>query len=183
LNQLLRTIDDFDKKAALASARIRSRPLTGFLVFITYSGSGAVWFPLAIVLVALLRAGFREHGLVTFLAAMAGALLSLVLGELLKLIVRRPRPYDAMPEHTTATRRPTDKSMPSTHASTAVALLVGLLVAGHPWAWFVLPWSLLVPFSRYYLGVHYPTDLLAGAALGAAFGLLDWTWLVEALVL
>ena len=135
------------------------------------------------MIIALLRMGYREHGLATFLAAMTGGLLSLLCGELVKKLIRRPRPYEAMPGHTTAVGRPKDKSMPSTHASTAVALFVGLLAAGHPWAWFVLPWSLLVVFSRYYLGVHYPTDLLAGSALGVVFGLADWSWLITALVL
>jgi len=177
-------LDAWDRRVIQWSVRLRRPWLTPLFVALTYSGSGAVWFPLAILFIVLLRLDSTAiPGLLLLLATMTGALLSLLLGEGLKKVIRRPRPWEALPDHTTAVRRPRDKSMPSTHSSTAMALCVGLWVHGHPLAPFITPWSLLVVSSRFYLGVHYPTDLLAGTLLGALFGLIDWSFLVRAVVL
>ncbi|WP_419233289.1 phosphatase PAP2 family protein [Gordonia sp. CPCC 205515] len=86
---------------------------------------------------------------------------------IIKRIVRRPRPSDPAIEVGVST--PSQLSFPSSHATstTAAAILIGR-AAGAPPA--LLP-ALLVPpmlASRLVLGVHYPTDVLAGAAIGAA---------------
>ena len=61
----------------------------------------------------------------------------------------------------------------------------------HPWAAPVAVFTVvaawltpagLVTFSRYYIGVHYPSDLVVGVALGAACGMIDWSPVTEALL-
>jgi membrane-associated phospholipid phosphatase len=90
-----------------------------------------------------------------------------------KRVVRRPRPDDPSVQVLAGT--PSRLSFPSSHASstTAAALLFGGLlggrVAGRSWSGRLL--GLLVPpmlLSRLVLGVHFPTDVLAGSALGLA---------------
>ncbi|MDX5311557.1 phosphatase PAP2 family protein [Rhodococcus ruber] len=81
-----------------------------------------------------------------------------------KRVVRRPRPVDPTVQVNVST--PSRLSFPSSHATstTAAAVLLGRLT-GLPLPAVLVPPMLL---SRLVLGVHYPTDVLAGAALGAA---------------
>jgi undecaprenyl-diphosphatase len=91
-----------------------------------------------------------------------------VLNTGVKLIVRRRRPE--LEGLTPLTGTPTRLSFPSAHSSTgfAAALLYGRLgVPGGP----LLALATTLSLSRLYLGVHYPSDVLAGAALGTAVGL------------
>ncbi|MDP7115408.1 MAG: phosphatase PAP2 family protein [Myxococcota bacterium] len=154
----------------------RRRPLTLALAVLTYTGAGAVWGISAAALALLCRFDLRILARQeTVLAAMFGAGLSLIVGQIVKRLVRRPRPFDVLDDAPVAIPPPTDPSFPSTHTSTAIALLVGLWLTGHPLAPWVTPWALALPLTRFYLGAHYPTDVLAGAALGALFGLVDYT--------
>lgn len=81
-----------------------------------------------------------------------------------KRVVRRPRPDDESVEVLVGT--PSKLSFPSSHASstTAAAVLYGGLLGSR------LPWVVVPPMlvSRLVLGVHFPSDVLAGSALGAA---------------
>jgi membrane-associated phospholipid phosphatase len=82
----------------------------------------------------------------------------------IKRVVRRPRPND--PSVAVNVSTPSKLSFPSSHATstTAAAVLLGRLT-GLPLPAVLVPPMLL---SRLVLGVHYPTDVLAGSALGAA---------------
>jgi len=86
--------------------------------------------------------------------------------QAIKLAVRRPRPHLAELPPLIAT--PTQLSFPSAHATSSVAAaraFAGLLPAGPLWLA-----ALGMAASRVYLGVHYPSDIVAGMALGAAIG-------------
>lgn len=64
----------------------------------------------------------------------------------------------------------------SSHASNSFGLAVFLLPFFKPhfryFSWFILIWALLVSYSRIYLGVHFPGDVICGAVIGAIFGFL-----------
>jgi len=94
----------------------------------------------------------------------AGAFAAHAAAVLIKRVVRRPRPHHPVVEVNVGT--PSALSFPSAHAtSTTAAAMLLARVTGLP-----LP-ALLVPpmaLSRLVLGVHYPSDVLAGVALGAA---------------
>jgi len=84
----------------------------------------------------------------------------------IKKACRRPRPYIALPGTRTGVKPLKDYSFPSGH-STAIASVVLPFVGAFPMLGAaLLPLALLVALSRIYLGLHYPSDCLAGCALG-----------------
>jgi undecaprenyl-diphosphatase len=90
----------------------------------------------------------------------------------LKALVGRDRPFVTVPEADPLVRSTIGQSFPSGHAATSFAgavVLTYLFPRGWP-AFFTL--AAAVAFSRVYVGVHYPTDILAGAVVGTAVGLL-----------
>jgi undecaprenyl-diphosphatase len=111
------------------------------------------------------------------LGAVLGAVSYLVaegLSSLLKGVFDRPRPSVADPAVHPLVAVPNNGSMPSAHAASAfaAAVAVGLL---HPrLRWPLVALAALIAFSRVWLGVHYPTDVIAGAALGAVVALVLW---------
>ena len=99
----------------------------------------------------------------------------------LKALVRRPRPYVALPGVQLRTRKmgrqPSQSdfySFPSGHAATAAVIATSWSLS-HP-RWYVIApgavWAASVAASRLWLGVHYPSDVLSGALLGAGVGTL-----------
>ncbi|MBN9385322.1 MAG: phosphatase PAP2 family protein [Chitinophagaceae bacterium] len=99
---------------------------------------------------------------------------SYLLDFAIKHIVKRPRPFIAN-IHLTPVYRPGAYSFPSGHTSSSFGATMALARAYPKW-YVIVPamlWSSGVGYSRMYLGVHYPTDVGAGAALGigTAFGM------------
>lgn len=87
----------------------------------------------------------------------------------LKYAVDRQRPYDKYPGIIFPYSIETDPSFPSGHTSTAFAAATTLSLEFKKW-YVVVPayaWAAGVGYSRMYLGEHYPSDVLAGAAVGA----------------
>jgi undecaprenyl-diphosphatase len=90
-----------------------------------------------------------------------------LLATVLKAATDRPRPFERLPEADPLLGGTVGASFPSGHAATsfAGAVALALLVRRAVPAIFLL--AALVAFSRIYIGVHYPLDVLGGAALGA----------------
>jgi membrane-associated phospholipid phosphatase len=97
--------------------------------------------------------------------AMATVATAYVLNSAIKLLVRRPRP--SLPGLQPLTSTPTRLSFPSAHASTSFAGALCYSHLGLP-APPLYGLALTLAASRVYLGVHYPSDVLAGALLGTA---------------
>ncbi len=134
---------------------------------LTYLGeAGAVWILTALILLFFCRT--RTTG-VLMLAAM---LFTFVSGELiLKNIVCRPRPCHAFPDIPLLIARPDSYSFPSGHSGSSFAAATILFLRHRKWGVAVLVLAALIAFSRVFLFVHYPTDVLAGTLLGVLFAL------------
>ncbi len=94
---------------------------------------------------------------------------------LLKYIVHRERPYDSYPDIIKRSNESTP-SFPSGHTSSAFCTATTLSLM-YP-KWFVIvsaySWASMVAYSRMYLGMHYPSDVFAGAILGIGTSLLTF---------
>ncbi|WP_346776454.1 phosphatase PAP2 family protein [Streptomyces sp. HNM0574] len=100
------------------------------------------------------------------------AVASAAVNTLGKRSVRRPRPVlDDVPLIRQLRRQPVTTSFPSGHAASAAAFATGVALESPRWGAVVAPLAASVAFSRVYTGVHYPSDVLAGAALGAGAAL------------
>jgi undecaprenyl-diphosphatase len=135
-------------------------------------------FPFLALVVALLLLRRRRDGLWLGLSLVATVLCADALGNLLKHLIEQPRPCLELAQ---AVRPPGPCGggrfgMPSNHALNffAAATFLGLLARRRS-AWGTLfTLAAAVGLSRVYLGRHYPSQVLVGAAIGVAAGLLGW---------
>lgn len=86
--------------------------------------------------------------------------------------LHRPRPFVSVHDVHVLISRPSSGSLPSAHATTAFAGAVLLSWFWPRWRLAFAVLALAIAFSRVYVGVHYPTDVLAGAALGGFVALV-----------
>lgn len=126
---------------------------------------GELWIVLAALL--LLTKRRRRYG-----AAVACALvLDLVsCNIILKPLVGRIRPFAVNPAVELLAAPPLDASFPSGHTAASFAAVFALKAAGSPLWKPALALAVVIAFSRLYLYVHWPSDVLGGALLGAAVG-------------
>jgi membrane-associated phospholipid phosphatase len=124
---------------------------------------GLIWFAIGLAMAVTAD----EHQSQWFYAGLLG-LLSVGLNFVVKLIVRRPRPVlEGLPPLGGA---PSSLSFPSAHATSSFACATAMTrVAPEAAILFVL--AAAIAACRPYLGMHYPSDVLAGALLGTVIGL------------
>jgi membrane-associated phospholipid phosphatase len=113
---------------------------------------------------ALAGAAFDAQRRPQWLRAWRTIAASFLANQAVKFVVRRPRPD--VPGLPALTDTLSNRSYPSAHATTSAAAATALapLVGGAVW-----PPAVAMSLSRLYLGVHWPSDTLAGFALGVAF--------------
>jgi len=133
-------------------------------------GDGIFWY--ALMLCLLLR--YQAEALQPVLHMIAVGLASTLLYKWLKHKTHRPRPCDAH-QHINCATDPLDRfSFPSGHTLHAVSFSVVALAYYPALAWVLVPFTALVAISRLVLGLHYPSDVLAGIAIGVTIPLLSF---------
>lgn len=137
--------------------------MTPFWKFVTFLGD-AGWFWIALSVILLIPKQTRKVGAAALLSLGIGALITNVA---LKNIVARTRPYEVVEGLALLVGRQSDFSFPSGHscASFAAAMVYyRMLPRRYGIATLVL--AGLIAFSRLYVGVHYPSDVIAGILVG-----------------
>ncbi|MET9890917.1 phosphatase PAP2 family protein [Streptomyces sp. NPDC006465] len=105
------------------------------------------------------------------------ALASFTVNTLVKWSARRPRPLlEGVPSVRHLTRQPHTTSFPSGHSASAAAFATAVALESSRYGAVVAPVAAAVAFSRVYVGVHYPGDVLAGVAIGAGAAALTCRW-------
>lgn len=169
--QLLFKINTFDRIAILAVASWRKKAFTFVLKGFTYSARGYAWITYVILLFIALQMGMQTIARKdSILWALCCVFMTWVIGNPIKKIVKRKRPFQELANFPALVHSPIDDSFPSLHAASTTAFFIALLLLAHPWAYWVGAWAIIVIFSRLYLGVHYPSDLLGGILLGILCG-------------
>lgn len=151
----------------------RHRALIALLRLCSRLGDGLFWYTLMLILP--LAAGWQ--GLLASLHLSLTGILCVLIYKSLKGRTLRPRPYVNNPDITRVMAPLDQYSFPSGHTLHAVAFTL-ISLAHYPGLWPLLaPFTALVALSRPVLGLHYPSDVLAGAAVGAiiaGINLLLW---------
>jgi undecaprenyl-diphosphatase len=135
-----------------------------FVVLSLVGYAGLVWVALAPALAAWARRPVLTTTLLTAATVWAADLLAT--GT--KALVGRPRPFHELDEADPLLGTTIGTSFPSGHAATSAAGAVVLAVLLRRAVPALVALAVLVAFSRVYVGVHYPLDVVGGAALGAA---------------
>lgn len=142
---------------------LRQDWMNGFWIAITTLGNGG-WFWIALALGLMIPKRTRLMGFTALLAMGIGAL---VVNVGLKNIIARTRPYEVIQGLTILVNRPSDFSFPSGHSCASFAsAMVYFRMAHGKWKIPSLVLAVLIAFSRLYVGVHYPTDVIAGILIG-----------------
>ncbi len=147
--------------------------LDSVMPFFTHLGDGGIlWIALAMVLIFLPR--HRKTGISMALALLMGLV---VCNLTLKPLVGRLRPFDYQLQYFDRViplliEAPADFSFPSGHTIASFEAASVLLLRKRSWGIAAMILAGLIAFSRLYLYVHYPTDVLFSVALGILFGLM-----------
>lgn len=167
LDGTLQRLQRWDERLCERSNRwLHVRSLLHVFRGVSWLGNGVFWY--ALMLWLLLREP-REAALPVLHMVFVGVVCTAAY-KMLKTRTLRPRPYQSL-LHIEAGAQPLDAfSFPSGHTLHAVGFTV-VALAYWPWlAPLLVPFTLLTAASRVALGLHYPSDVLAGAALGATVG-------------
>jgi len=185
--------DQLDHKIVTSISAYASPPSVAFVYLFNEFGGELVWI---ILLVSLYFLG-GKYGRRSAVILAASLLLSVVADLLSNQLFYRPRPYLVLsdlksfllyesllsdlsqisPLKTFLLNLPIDSSFPSAHTIRAFAGAIALSYRYRRWALALFPLAIAVGFSRVYLGLHFPSDVLGGALIGLTVGLV--VFLVE----
>lgn len=129
--------------------------------------AGAIWLLAAVVLIITKK--YRRQGLFLLLGLAASVLVGNVL---LKNLVARPRPCRIDTSVPLLIANPTDYSFPSGHTLLSAISATIMAKTDRRFGYAAIPPAVLIAFSRLYLFVHFPSDVLAAAVLGLVIGKL-----------
>lgn len=144
------------------------------LVFYVNASEALFAATLVVVFLAAQGARWRDWRRAAVAAALSAGL-ALAIGSVVSGLVDRARPFVADPGQVHLfVSHSSDPSFPSDHATASFAIAVAILLRKRSWGLAALAAACVLAVGRVAVGVHYPSDVLAGAALGSAVALALW---------
>jgi undecaprenyl-diphosphatase len=174
LRRKFKRVGRTDQAIGGAVARIPVTDLDEGVKRLTRSANhGLLWFVIAAVLA--IRKGVTRRAALRGVVSITGA--SFTANVVLKtLFPRRRPPAELLPLERRLTKRPTSSSFPSGHAASAAAFTTAVALESPRAGLAVAPLAAAVAYSRVHTGVHWGSDVLAGAAVGTGVALATRRW-------
>ncbi|MFX0175291.1 MAG: phosphatase PAP2 family protein [Candidatus Hodarchaeota archaeon] len=165
--QIFDKVDNWDRKIVLKYNGFGGKTSTFFLKFISFFGRETIW------LLLMWYYFFVWYDPLIFSFITTTFILGLLIIAPVKKLFERARPFETLKEVKVLERKPTSRSFPSWHAYnvTSQGLLIGYFLNSLLITIIIMGFTVLVAFSRIQLGVHYPSDVIAGYLFGI-FGFL-----------
>ncbi|MCX2680405.1 phosphatase PAP2 family protein [Galbibacter sp. EGI 63066] len=166
---------EYDRDLLVFFNHLGSADYDNFWKFVTQI---QVWIPLFLLFAFLIYKTYKNQQVYKkLLFTVLVSFTTWIVTELIKTVVRRPRPIwnESLSDSLRVLIEPTSFSFFSGHASSSFALttfVVLIIRKKYKWASLFYIWPLLFSFSRMYFGVHYPSDILAGAFVGVLIAVL-----------
>ena len=159
----LARFDQLERRTCLALNRSsRYRVIAKFFAAVSRLGDGVIWYSL----MALMPLLHGAYGLRASLVMAGAGLVGLTIYKIMKSRLVRERPCVSHPDILLGTA-PLDRySFPSGHTLHAVMFSIIAIAYFPALAAILIPFTLLIALSRVILGLHYPTDVIVGAAIG-----------------
>jgi undecaprenyl-diphosphatase len=155
----------FDFRVLNAIQRKRTRVMDRLMPLV--SDSVVTWYILAMIM--LWKVQTRYIGMV--MAAALGVT-ALLCNLVLKHVFQRARPFEVNPDVKMLVHKPRDYSFPSCHTAASFAAATALYLSGAHLIGLAFVLAGWIAFSRMYLYVHYPTDVMMGAGCGILCGMI-----------
>ncbi|HBM79313.1 MAG TPA: phosphatase PAP2 family protein [Clostridiaceae bacterium] len=160
---MVEILNDFDTNVLVFIHRYTHNAIFDMIMpHITFLGNGGlVWIIISAIL--LTRKRYRNVGLMCLCAL----IVSTVLGQvILKHLIKRPRPFISMPDVGLLIPEPLGYSFPSGHSTSAFAVSGIMYEKMRKYGIYAVILAVLIAFSRIYLFVHYPSDVILGIVIG-----------------
>jgi undecaprenyl-diphosphatase len=160
---MIRHIKNIDIKVLkLLNDNLRHAILDKIMPLITALGNGGlIWFIASLYLINNKYYRIQGYMIITALV------ITTILGEgIIKHIIKRARPFAEMIEQKLLISKPITYSFPSGHTASSFAAAGILIAMDNKLSIYAVILALLIAFSRVYLNVHYPTDVVTGIILG-----------------
>ena len=168
--ELFRRVDAFEHAWCLRLNRGCSQPaIRDIFAAISKLGDGMFWYGL----ILLLPVVYGETAIYPAVRMAIVGFIGVALYKYLKSRLVRERPYISLAGITPGTRALDRYSFPSGHTLHAVSFTTLAVTSFPELAWLLVPFAVLVATSRVVLGLHYPSDVAAGALIGAALAVLS----------
>ena len=138
------------------------------LAITTLGDAGIFWILISVILICIKK--YRRIGITSLLALVFSLFFT---NGILKNLFDRARPFTYDESIVLLIKEPFDSSFPSGHSSASMAAAVSIFIYNKKIGIPAVILSLLIAFSRLYLFVHYPTDVITGLILGVIYAIMS----------